>query len=152
MPEDRPLERELQIHLSKNLQLLGVDGARLVRMEYPVSFGRIDILAQVENGAFLVIEVKRDQATREHVGQLLAYVGALQIQYPGRRIMGFLVAPKIAVDAKFALRAATDLYFCSLSPELPQEERLRCRNCSLVVAVRRMNSMVVFCQNCHNLI
>ena len=65
-------EKEVQVFLSENLDLLGESGLVLIQTEYPIKFGkdsgRIDVLAKDSKGDFLVIEVKRGVAGRSTVG------------------------------------------------------------------------------------
>ncbi|MFN0304474.1 MAG: endonuclease NucS domain-containing protein [Burkholderiales bacterium] len=106
------LEREVQVYLSQNLHLLGVPDLQLVSVEYAVDVGRIDILARGKYGEFLVIETKRGTGTREDVGQVLSYLGAVQQQNPGARVMGLLVAASIDAGAEAAIRASPNVRYC----------------------------------------
>lgn len=93
---DRFLERELQDWLSNNLASIDPN-LRLVGIEYPVSVGRIDILAKTKDDEYVVIELKRGIATRDVIGQIQSYIGAIKSQYPDSDVTGLIVAP--AADA-----------------------------------------------------
>jgi len=96
-------EREVQHFLAKNLFLLGEPRLELVRLEYPVSFGRIDLVARDSHGRIVAIEVKRDAATRHAVGQLQSYMGALTEEFPHDAVRGILVAAGIDEGGKAAM-------------------------------------------------
>lgn len=109
----RPLlERDIQSFLEKNLRLLGADFS-LVGREYRLPFGRIDLLAKDKNGHLIVIELKLGTATRDAIGQLQSYMGALQTAHTEKFIRGILVASSVDAGAQAALTVARDIKFFS---------------------------------------
>ena len=105
------LERHLQTFLSENLHLLAMGNLRLIGVEHPVPFGRIDVLAQDGLGRYLVVEAKRDTATRDAIGQLQSYIGAMRQEKPGAVVTGVLVAADLDAGAKAALAVTQDIAF-----------------------------------------
>lgn len=86
------LERDLQNALRNNIEQLEpglkiIDGG----VERSVASGRIDILAQDQSGAAVVIELKSVKARRDVIGQVLAYMGDLATEF--ETVRGFLIAP-----------------------------------------------------------
>jgi RecB family endonuclease NucS len=69
------LEREVRDYVAKNLTVALGESFELARIEHPVSFGRIDILAWDSRRSLVAIELKRGIATREAIGQLQSYMG-----------------------------------------------------------------------------
>lgn len=68
--------------------LVIVDGG----VERTVASGEIDILARAEDGALVVIELKRALARRETIGQITGYMGDLMAEEPGASVRGIIVA------------------------------------------------------------
>ena len=97
------LEKHIQLFLSENLHLLGIQGLELVQLEHPVSVGRIDILAKSADECMVIIETKRGQATREDIGKIQSYMGAVQSEYPDAEVQGILVAAGLTSGAEAAL-------------------------------------------------
>ena len=108
-----PLERDVQQYLAKHLSSALQETLTLVSVEHPVPFGRIDILAQDGRGSLVPIELKLGVASREAVGQLQSYMGALQDKNPKRFVRGILVALSLDAGAEAALRVARDIQFIS---------------------------------------
>lgn len=62
-------------HLGEKYKIYEVDGERVGR-QYPTETGPLDILAiSNDESEFLVVELKRDRASDEVVGQILRYMG-----------------------------------------------------------------------------
>ena len=74
-------EKALQLRLAEHPELLG-DGFWTVGYEFGLDPGSVDILAIDGDGRLVVIEVKRDSAARDAVGQALDYVSALDLMDP----------------------------------------------------------------------
>ena len=74
-------EAELQQWLAGNPDTLE-SGLWLVGYEFPLGENRVDLLGVDQSGRLVVIEVKRANATREAVGQVLDYVSALELMEP----------------------------------------------------------------------
>jgi Endonuclease NucS len=109
-PDDRLFERDIQNYLAKNLNLLGRK-LSLVGVEHEVPFGRIDILAVDDDFNHTVIEVKRGIATRDAIGQLQSYMGAIRQKFPDSNVQGVLVARDLDQAAKAALLACVNVIF-----------------------------------------
>jgi SpoVK/Ycf46/Vps4 family AAA+-type ATPase len=76
--------------------------------ERSVPSGRIDILARDSAGRIVVIELKATKATRDAVGQVLAYMGDLSAT-EDVRVRGVLIAPDFDHKAIAAARMAPTL-------------------------------------------
>ena len=74
-------EKALQLRLAEHPELLG-DSFWTVGYEFGLDPGSVDILAIDGDGRLVVIEVKRDSAARDAVGQALDYVSALDLMDP----------------------------------------------------------------------
>nr|WP_295077619.1 endonuclease NucS domain-containing protein [uncultured Roseateles sp.] len=105
------LERQIQAYLAENLHLLGVNGLVLVATEFQTTVGRIDILAKTKSSDLFAIELKRDVASREDVGQLQSYMGALSMANVGASVFGILVAAGLTDGARAALHVAQGVSF-----------------------------------------
>jgi hypothetical protein len=106
------LEKHIQESLSNNLHKLGFGPMTLLGLEYPVSFGRIDILGETKEGALVVIEVKRGVANRNAIGQVQSYMGAILDEFPGRPITGVIVATGMDEAGLAALKTNKNVSFC----------------------------------------
>lgn len=108
-----PLERDVQDYLANNLSYALEEELTLVGTEYAVPFGRIDILAKDSRGSLVAIELKLGTATRDAVGQLQSYMGALRAEHPNTFVRGILVASSIDAAAEAALSVSRDILFTS---------------------------------------
>ena len=102
------LEKDLQRYLSgrineieQNLKL--VDGG----IEYSTEAGRIDLLAQDEEGRLVVIELKAGKGKDAALGQLLGYIGCLSEQH--ENVRGILVCSDFDARVVFAAKALTNI-------------------------------------------
>jgi RecB family endonuclease NucS len=104
------LERDLQEALLKNIGQLeeGLSVAPNGR-EYSVPAGRIDILATDAQRSRVVIELKAGTADREAIGQILSYMGDLQIADAEIPVRGMLVAADFTPRANAAARAVSNI-------------------------------------------
>lgn len=98
------LERDLNAALRQNIAqlepgLIIIDGGR----ERAVASGRIDILAQDDQGNRVVIELKAVKAPRDAVAQILAYMGDILSEYGGG-VRGILIGPEFDPRAVSAAR------------------------------------------------
>jgi RecB family endonuclease NucS len=87
------LERDLQVALRANIEQLEVgltinDGGR---ERIGASGGRTDILATDASGQSVVIELKAGRADRDVIGQILQYMGDLQVEI-GAPVRGIVIA------------------------------------------------------------
>ena len=113
---DRLLEREIRDYVAKNLHLIA-PGLKLVGVEHAVPFGRIDVLAMDGNFNYTVIELKRGVATRDAIGQLQSYMGAIQQEVPGSDVAGVLIAKGLDPGAKAALSICKGIDFVQYAVE-----------------------------------
>lgn len=104
------LERDIQQFIAKNLHVLGPN-LTLIGTEHEVPFGRIDVLAVDSGFNHTVVEVKRGTASRDAIGQLQSYMGAVKRTFPESRVRGVLVALALDAGADAALEAAVNIRF-----------------------------------------
>ena len=93
-------------HLGDTWDLLEEDG-EVVGCEYATDVGRIDLLAHHKREPkWLVIELKREQATDKTVAQVLRYMGwvAQHRAKPGESVEGLIIARDEDPRVRYALR------------------------------------------------
>lgn len=100
------LESHLQVALRGEIEQLEpglsvIDGG----FERSVASGEIDILAWDAAGALVAVELKRDLARRDTIGQILGYMGDLMAEEPGQQVRGIIVADDFDKSCKGAVRA-----------------------------------------------
>jgi RecB family endonuclease NucS len=115
-------ERELEDFLVDNLALIE-PGLRLAEIEtgsgvlgppfhrigrqFETRVGRIDLLCEDGSGAFVVVELKAEQADDAAVGQVLGYVGCVASdEGSGRAVRGILIARGFTDRARSAAHQA----------------------------------------------
>lgn len=115
------LERHLQefladnwekISLNQHWSLYSENDDDDAGVEYPCDVGSIDILARHKNGKdWLVIELKRNQAIDDTLGQVLRYMGWVKAEMakPGEKVQGMIVARKPNQKLLYALNATNDV-------------------------------------------
>jgi RecB family endonuclease NucS len=105
---------ELEVHLQRFLReeieqlepgLKIVDGGS----ERSVTSGEIDILAIDSEGQFVVIELKRDLARRETIGQIMGYVGDIMDEEATTAVRGIIVAGDFDKSCRSTLLAIPSL-------------------------------------------
>jgi DNA-binding NarL/FixJ family response regulator len=101
------LERDMQDAPRRNIGQLDptlriVDDGKERRVEA----GLIDILAEDQEGARVVIELKSGEAPETAITQLLAYIGSLQVEDASRPVRGMLIARSFSTRVRLAARAA----------------------------------------------
>jgi len=121
LPEEN---RIMEVEINKIIRndLLNIDfglGEKPSLIDYEVYIpeinGRIDLLLKAEQSCLLiVIELKSETATREHVGQLASYVGWYRknpdkMPAQTKRVKGILLARDFSPGAKYALEECPDL-------------------------------------------
>lgn len=169
----RLLEREVQVHLSKNLHLLGIPGLKCQQLEYQTPVGRIDIFAADQQMHLYAIEVKRGKAVEQDIGQVLKYLGALDEKFPLSQVHGVLVARELTSMAEAAIRGALPrVHFFQFavhfdyhnrtpvrrvppvppSPPIDRSNWRHCKNCRALVDTNVINSMAALCKQCGNLV
>lgn len=107
------LESHLRDYLAQNLSLFQFLGTKLslyrsaedaVGVEFQTGVGPIDILAEGDNGAFYVIELKVSRGHDATVGQVLRYMSAIRSTIAhGRPVYGVIVASTLSEKLKAAL-------------------------------------------------
>ncbi len=104
------IERDLQRALRGNIEQLEV-GLKIIHggKEQVVDSGRgrIDVTAEDRNGTTVVIELKRGEAGRRAIGQILAYMGDFTLRK--KPVRGILVARDFSPEAIAAARVVPDL-------------------------------------------
>jgi RecB family endonuclease NucS len=103
------LERDLNAALRQNISQLEpgltiIDGGK----ERTVASGRIDILAEDQQGRKVVIELKAVRASRDAVAQVLAYMGDIYADSE-HNVRGLLIAPDFDPRAISAARMVPQL-------------------------------------------
>gem|GEM_PF-722314 len=103
------LERDLQKALRNNIEQLEqglkiIDGGK----ERTTEAGRIDITAEDQQGAIVVVELKAGAANPDCIAQILSYIGALS-EEEQRPLRGILVAGDFPSRVVFASRAVPNL-------------------------------------------
>lgn len=98
------MERDIQEFLCANLTEIFNQSLDLIASEYPVPFGRGDILAKDAEGNYVVIEVKLGTLSRDAIGQLQSYMGAIESEFPNSFVRGILIASGLDAGADAALR------------------------------------------------
>ena len=101
------LERDMQDALRREIQQLD-PSLRIVDdgKERQVEAGFIDILAEDDEGALVVIELKSGEAPETAITQLLSYIGSLRAEDASRTVRGILVAREFSTRSKLAAQAA----------------------------------------------
>jgi len=107
-------EHDLRDYLARNLHLIepglklyeeeGVTG-----IEFPAGGRFVDILAVDSAGGYVVIELKVSRGYDRTVGQLLRYVGWIELHHadPGQSVRGVIVAKDVSQDLRMACRRIT---------------------------------------------
>ncbi|HOO50255.1 MAG TPA: endonuclease NucS [Alphaproteobacteria bacterium] len=92
--------------LGREWNLYSEPGDEVAGFEYPCGVGRIDLLARHKDKArWLVVELKRDQASDSTVGQILRYIGWVKahLAEPGEEINGLVIARQADDALRYAL-------------------------------------------------
>ena len=100
------LERVLEDLLEHNLATLE-KGLKLVGRQYPTAVGPIDLLAEDNNGVYVVIELKKGRSGDKVVGQIARYLTWVMQRLGGgkdNRVRGLIVGKEF--DRKFAAAVA----------------------------------------------
>jgi hypothetical protein len=117
------MERYLQDFISDNWDQIAdfkdwglfEDEDEIVGVEYNTGeVGRIDLLAKHKsNPEWLVIELKRDQASDQTMGQVQRYMGWVQhnLAGPDDRVHGLIIAKSISQQLSYALESVDNIDF-----------------------------------------
>lgn len=98
--EQTELGREWTIYSEPDNEMAGV--------EYPTGVGRIDILARhKQRPAWLVVELKRDRAADQVLGQVLRYIGWIKhhLAAPDEEVHGLIIAGDVDRNLIYALKS-----------------------------------------------
>jgi len=114
-----PIESHLRDFLARNLGTIVIESHTLQLyidengrdgVEYPTDVGPIDILAIDEHGDFVVFELKLSKGIDAALGQILRYMGWVNLRLAnGRKVRGVIVAKSIDEKLKYA---------ASMTPEI----------------------------------
>jgi RecB family endonuclease NucS len=110
-----PLEKDLQKYLAANLEHALGEKLTLVRTEYPLQVGRVDIVAMDTAGNLVAIELKIGIAGRDALGQLQSYMGGLKAESPDKFVRGIIVAAGLDHQGQAAITVTRDIKFVSFS-------------------------------------
>lgn len=120
-------ERDLRDYLARNLLLIE-PGLRLYEeegvtgIEFPVGGRYIDILAVDSRGGYVVVELKVSRGYDRTLGQLLRYIGWIEVHQAdvGQSVRGVIVAKDVSHDLRLACRrvAGIQLFEYALSVSL----------------------------------
>jgi restriction system protein len=100
--EEFIVENWEESEFGKTLDLIYEDGV-LVSQQYKTDIGIIDVLAKDKaTGAYVVIELKRNQSSDDTVGQVLRYMGWVSEKFKGSKVRGIIVAGKYDERLYFA--------------------------------------------------
>ena len=92
--EDFIIQNWDESEFGKKYDLIYEDG-ELKSQQYRTDIGRIDILAKDKaDGAYVVIELKRNQTSDDTVGQVTRYMGWLKEELGASNVKGIIVAGK----------------------------------------------------------
>jgi endonuclease len=110
------LERDLQLYLAKNLQVIEpglklYEGEEGDGFEYSAGNRFIDILAVDRAGDLVVLELKVSRAYDRVIGQLLRYVNWIRqnVANPGQKVRGMIVCRAISDDLRLACASIPDV-------------------------------------------
>lgn len=101
------LERDIEDHLISNLEVIE-KGLKLVGRQVKIDVGRIDILAEDETKARVVIEVKVGEAKDSAVGQIARYLG-WYAHSEGKAPRGILIAAEFPEGVRYAATTIPNL-------------------------------------------
>lgn len=110
------LEREVQKVIINSLDSIDWQFDETLRYyghETPIEVGKPDILLEgTQTRTLYIVELKSDRAKREHVGQLLSYLGWYLENLPDgfECAKGILVAREFDLAATYAIKAAPNLF------------------------------------------
>lgn len=100
-----------QTELGREWTIYSEPGDEMAGYEYPTGVGRIDILARhKERLAWLVVELKRDRAADQTLGQVLRYIGWIKrhLAAPDEEVYGLIIAPDVEKNLLYSLKGVND--------------------------------------------
>ncbi|RMD59354.1 DUF91 domain-containing protein, partial [Candidatus Parcubacteria bacterium] len=100
-----------QTELGREWTIYSEPGDEMAGYEYPTGVGRIDILARhKERPAWLVVELKRDRAADQTLGQVLRYIGWIKrhLTAPDEEVYGLIIAADVEKNLLYGLEGVND--------------------------------------------
>jgi hypothetical protein len=101
------LEKDLEDYLVKHLALIE-KGLKLVKRQYRIEIGAIDLLCRSANGDAVVIELKKVRASDKVFGQLCRYIGCIRAHHakPRQVVRGYIIGSEIDDKLRYAASVA----------------------------------------------
>jgi len=101
----KQIEKGIESFYIENLLLLG-EGLQLVPdgRQYSTPIGRIDLLCQSQDGQYVIVEIKADDADDCVFGQILRYIGWVHrnIEHAENNVRGIILAGKFPETARYS--------------------------------------------------
>jgi hypothetical protein len=125
--EDFLISNWEKTELGKKYNLI-YEGGELISQQYKTDIGRIDILAQEKStNTYVVIELKKQQASDQTIGQLARYMGWVKAKKANNgAVKGIIISYTSDEKLSYALRTFPDvellLYKISFSLVVPDEQ------------------------------
>ncbi len=99
-------ESEIEHSIVSNPNILE-DNLEVVQRQFPTDVGFIDILCKDNNGAFVVVELKKGTGSYEVVGQILKYMTWIQEHLAGtKQVRGIIVAKENDKQLEYAAKGS----------------------------------------------
>jgi len=102
-------EKSLQNFIAKNISVLRIPNVLDFSMEHQTDVGRLDILVTSNIDQLWVVELKAGVASRDAIGQIVSYIGAVRNLYPGKDVFGILIATDFDKSCLAAHSAVTNV-------------------------------------------
>ena len=105
------LENGIEEAVKVNLSLLNLklaDDKISQQFIMGIGVGRSDLICIDQNGDYVVLEIKKDSASREAIGQVMTYVGWVQenLALKGQKVLAAIVASYFDQDIRYAAKAS----------------------------------------------
>jgi len=100
-----------QTELGRDWMIYSEPDDEMAGYEYPTGVGRIDILARhKKRPAWLVVELKRDRATDQALGQVLCYMGWIKrhLAAPNEEVYGLIIAADVDKNLLYGLEGVNN--------------------------------------------
>jgi RecB family endonuclease NucS len=103
--ERAQIEKDIETFYCAHPELL--EKGLLVRdkgRQFPTPIGRIDLLCESQEGEYVVVEIKADEARDSVFGQILRYIGWVHRNIEGARnkVRGIILASKFPETARYS--------------------------------------------------
>ena len=105
------LENGIEEAVKANLSLLNLrlaDDKISQQFIMGIGVGRSDLICIDQNGDYVILEIKKDSASREAIGQVMTYVGWAQdnLALKGQKVHAAIVASYFDQEIRYAAKAA----------------------------------------------